>query len=158
MIFRHLDIIIGLLSILVLISSCQAFAAGPSFNSRFKAVAFDYFVIFDPNSIVPRIEEVFPGKGPEFSRAWRSKQFEYCFIRSIANRYEDFFEITADALDYTAEQRRLCLPLLAAGMLSGQKVSVIQPTGLTVSICRLRSLVSVRTAHRRIWMAWLSSY
>ena len=29
---------------------------------RFKAVAFDYFVIFDPNSVIPEVEKVFPGK------------------------------------------------------------------------------------------------
>ena len=28
---------------------------------RFKAVAFDYFVIFDPSSIVPAVEKEFPG-------------------------------------------------------------------------------------------------
>lgn len=32
-------------------------------SPRFKAVAFDYFVIFDPNSIVPTVDTVFPGKG-----------------------------------------------------------------------------------------------
>jgi hypothetical protein len=39
---------------------------------RFKAVAFDYFVIFDANSIVPEVEKAFPGKGAEFTRAWRA--------------------------------------------------------------------------------------
>ena len=33
---------------------------------RFKAVAFDYFVIFDANSVVPEVEKAFPGKGAEF--------------------------------------------------------------------------------------------
>ena len=35
-------------------------AAGTA--ARFKAVAFDSFVLFDPDSVVPRAEEVFPGK------------------------------------------------------------------------------------------------
>ena len=43
---------------------------------RFKAVAFDYFVIFDANSVIPTVEETFPGKGGEFTKAWRAKQFE----------------------------------------------------------------------------------
>jgi 2-haloacid dehalogenase len=72
--------------------------AGP----RFKAVAFDYFVIFDPNSILPQVEKVVPGNALEFTKAWRSKQFEYSFIRSITGRHADFFEVTGDALDYTA--------------------------------------------------------
>jgi 2-haloacid dehalogenase len=69
---------------------------------RFKAVAFDYFVIFDPNSIVPAVEEVVPGRALEFTRAWRSKQFEYGFLRSITRQHADFFQVTGDALDYTA--------------------------------------------------------
>jgi 2-haloacid dehalogenase len=69
---------------------------------RFKAVAFDYFVLFDPNSILPAVEEVAPGRALEFARAWRSKQFEYGFLRSITGQHADFFEVTGDALDYTA--------------------------------------------------------
>src|SRR5690349_5766993 len=69
-------------------SNCISYAeenAAP----RFKAVAFDYFVIFDPNSVIPEVEKVFPGKGAEFTRQWRSKQFEYGFLRSITSRYAD---------------------------------------------------------------------
>ncbi len=76
---------------------------------RFKAVAFDYFVIFDPNSVVPEVEKVFPGKGLEFTKAWRAKQFEYGFIRSITKHHADFFDVTGDALDYTAEAMGLKL-------------------------------------------------
>jgi 2-haloacid dehalogenase len=80
---------------------------------RFKAVAFDYFVIFDPNSIVPEVEKVFPGKGAEFAKLWRGKQFEYCFLRSITGRYADFFKVTADALSYAAETMKVDLSLEA---------------------------------------------
>jgi 2-haloacid dehalogenase len=74
---------------------------------RFEAVAFDYFVIFNPNSVVPHVERVFPGKGLEFTKAWRAKQFEYGFLRSITDRHENFFKVTEDALDYTAEAMKL---------------------------------------------------
>lgn len=77
---------------------------------RFKAIAFDYFVIFDPNSVVPEVEKAFPGKGREFAKAWRAKQFEYCFLRSLTHRYVDFFQVTEDALVYTAEAMELELP------------------------------------------------
>ena len=70
---------------------------------RYKAVAFDYFVIFDPNSVVVDVEEIFPGRGMEFTRAWRAKQFEYGFLRSITGSHEDFFKVTEDALAYTIE-------------------------------------------------------
>ncbi len=77
---------------------------------RFKAIAFDYFVIFDPNSVTPEVEQAFPGKGADFTRMWRAKQFEYGFLRTITNRHADFFEVTEDALVYTAEAMKLDLP------------------------------------------------
>jgi 2-haloacid dehalogenase len=90
---------------MVLLSSGSGAHAAPS--PRFKAVAFDYFVIFDPNSVVPKVETVFPGKGLEFTKAWRAKQFEYGFLRSITDRHDDFFKVTEDALVYTAEAMKL---------------------------------------------------
>jgi 2-haloacid dehalogenase len=74
---------------------------------RFKAVAFDYFVIFDANSIVPEVERAFPGKSAEFVRIWRAKQFEYCYLRTITGRFADFSAVTEDALVYTAEAMHL---------------------------------------------------
>ena len=93
---------------IVALSSCVSYAeenAAP----RFKAVAFDYFVIFDPNSVIPEVEKVFPGKGVEFTKMWRSKQFEYGFLRSITSRHADFFKVTEDALIYTADAMKLDL-------------------------------------------------
>jgi 2-haloacid dehalogenase len=106
MTLRPLSTTISTVFVVLIFLNGQAHAAGPS-NSRFKAVAFDYFVIFDPNSVVPEVEKAFPGKGLEFTKAWRSKQFEYGFLRSITNNHEDFFKVTGDALDYTAEQMHL---------------------------------------------------
>jgi len=74
---------------------------------RFKAVAFDYFVLFDASSVTPEVEKVFPGKGVEFTKMWRSKMFEYGFLRSITNRQDDFFKVTGDALVYTAKAMQL---------------------------------------------------
>ncbi len=81
----------------------------PEARPRFKAVAFDYFVLFDPSSVVTEVERHFPGKGVELTKAWRSKQFEYGFLRSITHRHDDFFKVTADALDYTVEAMHLSL-------------------------------------------------
>src|SRR5262245_34851562 len=82
---------------------------GPRAGPRFRAVAFDYFVIFDANSIVPEVEKVFPGKGAEFTRVWRAKQFEYCYLRTITGRFADFSAVTEDALVYAAEAMHLDL-------------------------------------------------
>lgn len=74
---------------------------------KYKAVAFDYFVIFNPNSVVDDVEKVFPGKGLEFTKAWRAKQFEYGFLRSITDRHDDFYKVTEDALLYTIDNMKL---------------------------------------------------
>lgn len=92
---------------ILLLAVCIAGQANAA--PRFKAVAFDYFVIFNPNSVVPTVERVFPGKGLEFTKAWRAKQFEYCFLRSITGQHEDFFKVTEDALVYTAAAAKLTL-------------------------------------------------
>ena len=84
-------------------------AEGPP-APRFKAVAFDYFVLFDANSVIPAVEAAYPGKGAEFTKLWRAKQFEYCFLRSLTGRHADFFEVTGDALAYAAEAMKLDLP------------------------------------------------
>ncbi len=73
----------------------------------YKAVAFDYFVIFNPNSVVAEVDKVFPGKGMDITKAWRSKLFEYGFLRSITNQHRDFFKVAGDALDYTLEAMKL---------------------------------------------------
>ncbi len=92
--------------LLFFILAGQIHAQNPN-SIRFKAVAFDYFVIFDPDSIVPALEKEFPGKGREFARLWRTKQFDYGFLRSLTNRHENFFKVTRDALVYTAEVMHL---------------------------------------------------
>ena len=74
---------------------------------RFKAVAFDYFVLFDPDSVVPRAEELFPGKGRQLTTLWRTRQFEYTWLRSVAHRYVDFSTVTRDALAYSAHAMNL---------------------------------------------------
>lgn len=90
----------SLFGLIFISTRAPAFAQGAP--PRFKAVAFDYFVIFNANSIVPAVEKAFPGKGAEFAKAWRAKQFEYGFLRSIAGHQVDFFQVTEDALVYTA--------------------------------------------------------
>lgn len=66
------------------------------------AVAFDLFTIFDPRSVDARVEAWAPGEGARLSLAWRTRAFEYAWIRAAAGRYTPFREILEDALDLTA--------------------------------------------------------
>lgn len=99
-----MKILLALIPFLIALPS-NAASAPP----KFKAVAFDYFVIFNPDSVISEVEKVFPGKGAEFTKVWRTKQFEYGFLRSITNQHEDFFKVTEDALIYAAESLKLSM-------------------------------------------------
>src|SRR5512146_1606199 len=63
-----------------------------------RAVLFDAFPIFDPRPVGDAAEELFPGRGPALMAAWRSRQFEYTWIRTTARQYRDFWQVTDDAL------------------------------------------------------------
>jgi 2-haloacid dehalogenase len=80
-------------------------------HPRFKAVAFDFLVLFNPDSVIADVDRILPGRGREFTTLWRSRQFEYTWLRTITGRYVDFSAVTEDALVYTA--RTLHVPLSA---------------------------------------------
>ena len=75
--------------------------------SHIKAVAFDAFPVFDARPILLACEEQFPGRGTELSGAWRSRQFEYQWLRALGGQYEDFWQTTQSALDYAARSLKL---------------------------------------------------
>ena len=92
---------------LPLFSSSSAVERVEGAAPRFKAVAFDYFVLFDADSVVSQAEELFPGKGRQLTTLWRTRQFEYTWLRSVAHRYVDFSVVTRDALTYSANATNL---------------------------------------------------
>lgn len=75
--------------------------------SRFQAVAFDAFPIFDPRPVFDLAETLFPGKGTALSEAWRTRQFEYQWLRALSGHYADFWHTTEDALVFAARLLRL---------------------------------------------------
>jgi 2-haloacid dehalogenase len=74
---------------------------------QFKALAFDAFPIFDPRPVAVLAETLFPGKGTEFSNTWRTRQFEYQWLRALSGQYADFWHTTEDALVFAAKLLRL---------------------------------------------------
>ena len=78
-------------------------------HSRIRAVAFDALVIFDLAIVARRAEEEFPGKGLELTNLWRTRQFEYTWLRTAGRRYRDFWHITEDALKYACASMKLQL-------------------------------------------------
>jgi 2-haloacid dehalogenase len=69
-----------------------------------SALVFDaYGTLFDVHSVARLAESHFPGKGAALSAAWRGKQLEYSWLRSLMDRYEDFSRVTHASLAWALE-------------------------------------------------------
>ena len=99
-------IALGILSSMPKVSADEPFS-----KSRIKAIAFDAFPIFDPRPVFALVEKLLPGKGAELSNEWRTRQFEYTWLRVAAQRYVDFWQVTRQALEFAAEKLNLKLTL-----------------------------------------------
>lgn len=42
-------------------------------HTRYAAVAFDYLVLFDPDSVRSAVERIAPGRSREFTNLWRTR-------------------------------------------------------------------------------------
>jgi 2-haloacid dehalogenase len=69
---------------------------------RIRAVALDAFTTFDPRPVAALAEQLFPGKGPTLTSAWRTRQFEYAWLRTLMGRYAPFWQVTEEALVFVA--------------------------------------------------------
>jgi len=75
-----------------------------------EALAFDaYGTLFDVFSVTARCEQLFPGSGASLTQLWRAKQLQYSLLRSLMGRYEDFWQLTEDALLYASQSLKLKL-------------------------------------------------
>jgi len=61
-----------------------------------------YGTLFDVHSAVRRYSNQIK-ESEAVSALWRAKQLEYTWLRSLMGRYVDFWQVTADALDFALE-------------------------------------------------------
>lgn len=67
----------------------------------YKAYVFDaYGTLFDVHSAVSRHFDIVGESPARVSEVWRNKQLEYTWVRTTMNRYKDFWQLTAEALDF----------------------------------------------------------
>src|SRR5258708_3080393 len=60
---------------------------------KIKGLAFDaYGTLFDVHSVIALGEQLFPGQGTALSNAWRLKQLQYTWQRSLMGRAPDFLK------------------------------------------------------------------
>jgi 2-haloacid dehalogenase len=66
---------------------------------KLNALVFDaYGTLYDVHSVIALCERFWPGKGAALSQAWRAKQLEYTWLRSLIRRYADFSVATESGL------------------------------------------------------------
>src|SRR5690349_18432275 len=75
-----------------------------------KAVLFDaYGTLFDVHSVAALAQSLYPGRRAALSSAWRTKQLDYTWLRTMAGRNRDFWQVTGDALDHATAAHGLPL-------------------------------------------------
>jgi 2-haloacid dehalogenase len=79
---------------------------GPSANS--SAVTKQIRRATTPRAAA-RAEMMFPGKGDALMSAWRARQFEYTWLRTLGGAYADFWQTTREALIFATGSPRLTL-------------------------------------------------
>ncbi len=90
-----------------------------------RALVFDaYGTLFDVHSVVRRCESFWPGKGAALSQAWRAKQLEYTWLRSLMRRYQPFSDVTRDALRWACESLGLQLDAAKAKTLMDEYLTL----------------------------------
>lgn len=64
-------------------------------------VVFDaYGTVFDVHSAVMRAGQALGPQAQAVSDLWRQKQLEYTWVRTLMGRYESFWALTEESLDY----------------------------------------------------------
>jgi len=85
-------------------------ARGAPDLKKIRGLAFDaYGTLFDVHSVIALCEQMFPGQGSALSNAWRLKQLQYTWQRSMMDRYADFWKVTEDGLVFAVNSLNLKL-------------------------------------------------
>lgn len=78
-----------------------------------------YGTLVDTASVQGALAAVAGDRAGEASRAWRAKQLEYAFRRSLMDAYADFDRCTADALEHTLQTLGIAVDPAAKARLLG---------------------------------------
>jgi len=93
----------------------------PASDTPPRAVLFDaYGTLFDVYSVALVAEQLFPRAGDALARLWRDKQIEYTRLVSMSGTYRPFWQLTQDALQFSAAALGLTLGAEAEAQLMNQ--------------------------------------
>jgi 2-haloacid dehalogenase len=76
-------------------------------GAKIRAIAFDGLAVFDVRPVATLAERIFPGRGEEMSVLWRTRQFEYTWLRTVGQQYVDFWQVTEEALVFSCKSLKL---------------------------------------------------
>ncbi len=83
-----------------------------------EACVFDaYGTLFDVNSAARTAQDSLGEKWQPLAELWRAKQLQYTWLRSLAGRHADFWQVTGDALDFALASFELEEPELRARLM-----------------------------------------
>jgi 2-haloacid dehalogenase len=69
-----------------------------------KGIVFDmYGTVVDVGAVAEACKEVAPDP-VAFNTQWRAKQLEYTFLRSLMGKYQDFWKVSEQALEFTIQR------------------------------------------------------
>jgi 2-haloacid dehalogenase len=61
--------------------------------------------------VQPRLtREILGDKWQDVAELWRTKQLQYTWLRSLAGRHANFWQVTGDALDFVLDSLKLANP------------------------------------------------
>jgi 2-haloacid dehalogenase len=78
-------------------------------RGEIRAICFDLFTLFDPRSVVEAARSFVGDRAVALCELWRTRQFEYCWLRAAAGIYADFRQVTREALEYATRASGLTL-------------------------------------------------
>jgi 2-haloacid dehalogenase len=82
------------------------------------ACVFDaYGTLFDVNSAARSAQDALGPNWQPLAELWRAKQLQYTWLRGLAGRHADFWQVTGDALDFSLATLKLEDPALRARLM-----------------------------------------
>ena len=127
----------------------------------FSACVFDaYGTLFDFASAAARCADVPEDRRAALTALWRDKQLQYTWLRTLENRYADFWQVTGEALDFALESLDLAEPSLRERLMElylGLEPFPEVPAVLARCARRGSEPPSSPTARRRCSKRWSSA-
>ena len=106
-----------------------------------KAIIFDaYGTLFDVNSAAKMCKSKIGDKWENFSNYWRMTQLEYTFLRTLMDRYRDFWQITEDSLDKSMKVYKIDVSLREELLKLYKKLSVFPEVKQTLISLKKKKL------------------